>query len=910
MIHGYSVSGNTFTHPSLHPSAAEFFCRQGRDVWVVDLRTSTGLPTATQPWSMEQVALIDIPAALVHIRQASQSRVDVLAHCIGCVMLSMALLTTAQDVRSGPLGEGLGTDLDAGHLDTLERFNRREPDANAPHPCVRKIILSQKGPVLRYTDDNIFRAFVLQTVRRWLLAEGYQFRPPASPTLRDELLDRLLASVPYPQADYDIENPFFPPWKQTPWVGTRHRMDALYGRDFNADQLSDATLEAIDDLFGPIHLDTVAQTIHFNRYNTITDRRGRGDFVTPERLAQRWNGISTLALHGRRNGLVDVSTQDLLTANMRKAGLPFRALPSDRSPYDELGHQDVLIGMASERVFLDVETFLRETAPPALAPAPSSPEFELALPWLGPRLLMPHTGMASLISPGVQLACMSHPAQGKAHLALVPVLRQANGSCQRVGTPTFGPQASSGQWLLCTPDPQPTPPQPPASTGLLALVVHRSADAWVHNGDNWPFSAVMTASAASQVSPAAIDAWLARQAPHELTVAYVDHTALKRAQHLVLASAPTACGPVLAVGSCQYPAGLLDAWPAGASLRKLDRLIGARNVDALLMLGDQIYADATAGLADPTRRDELYEQPHDKALRFLPMQGVLRQIPAYTLPDDHEITDNWAPLPADVGVARPEEDRLNRLQRQHGLAAWRKFQHMHPPWADTQPHPWADQVFQLGGTPVFLLDTRTGRAARGSSVAPAQQHIVQPEQWDLLFAWMLAHPTEPKYVATPALLLPRRSRSAVGTRGHVHSDGWDGYPASLHRLLDFMASHGVRNTVFLSGDEHHSLCAQITVQRPQSPPLRLVSVHCSGFYAPFPFANGNPGQLVPQETFLLPPPQGVAAPVLSVQVETRFLGQANGFATVQACAHGHTCDVQVVFHPAESESPVEVRLSL
>ena len=52
MIHGYSVSGNTFTHETLAPSAAEYFWRTGRDVWVVDLRTSAGLPTATYPWAL------------------------------------------------------------------------------------------------------------------------------------------------------------------------------------------------------------------------------------------------------------------------------------------------------------------------------------------------------------------------------------------------------------------------------------------------------------------------------------------------------------------------------------------------------------------------------------------------------------------------------------------------------------------------------------------------------------------------------------------------------------------------------------------------------------------------------------------------------------------------------------------
>jgi cholesterol oxidase len=112
-IHGYSVSGNTFTHPSLAPSAAGYFWDQGRDVWVLDMRTSTALDSATWPWAMEQPALIDIPAALLHVHQATGQRVDVLAHCIGCVMLSMALLADARSIRRGEIELGPDTWLTA-----------------------------------------------------------------------------------------------------------------------------------------------------------------------------------------------------------------------------------------------------------------------------------------------------------------------------------------------------------------------------------------------------------------------------------------------------------------------------------------------------------------------------------------------------------------------------------------------------------------------------------------------------------------------------------------------------------------------------------------------------------------------------------------------------------------------------
>ncbi|MBY0467202.1 MAG: GMC family oxidoreductase N-terminal domain-containing protein, partial [Burkholderiales bacterium] len=470
MIHGYSVSGNTFTHPSLQPSAAEFFCRQGREVWVVDLRTSTGLPTATHPWSMEEVALVDIPAALTHIRQVSQQPVDVLAHCIGCVMLSMAMLTTARDLRSGSVRLGTDALLTDAQLATLDAFNGRLPDDTGPHPCIRKVILSQKGPVLRYTDSNVFRGYLMQSIRRWVLNDGYQFRRSATPGLAEELTDRLLASVPYPDEEYDTENPFWPPGKTVPWVGSRHRMDALYGRDFSVNQLSEATRDAIDDLFGPINMDTVAQTIHFTRLSTITNQNGRGEFVTPERLHTHWRDVPTLAIHGQENGLVDVSTQDLLTANMRKAGVPFRAQPSDQPPYNQLGHQDVLIGTSSAQVFADMEAFLQEdsaTPAPHVPDPPQPPPFELALPWLGPRL---HANDWSDPN-SLHIACMGHPAQGSACLMLVPV--EVDGltlRCSQAGVLLSGmPQvAESDEWL--------TVPAPAiagsSATGHLAVLVY------------------------------------------------------------------------------------------------------------------------------------------------------------------------------------------------------------------------------------------------------------------------------------------------------------------------------------------------------------------------------------------------------------------------------------------------------
>jgi pimeloyl-ACP methyl ester carboxylesterase len=132
-------------------------------------------------------------------------------------------------------------------------------------------------------------------------------------------------------------------------------MDALYARDFSLANIDDATLEHIEDLFGPLNLDTVAQAIHFARQNTITDATGRPFDASGAALARRWPRGGTLAIHGQDNGLVDARTVDAMRSQMQHAGVPFEAqvIPG-------YGHQDCLIGRHADRdVFPRIEAFLQ-----------------------------------------------------------------------------------------------------------------------------------------------------------------------------------------------------------------------------------------------------------------------------------------------------------------------------------------------------------------------------------------------------------------------------------------------------------------------------------------------------------------------------------------------------------------------
>lgn len=353
LVHGYSASGTTFAHHALEPSMAEYFYKGRRDVWVLDLRTSSGMPTARYPWAFEQAALEDIPAAIEEIcrtreqedgRKSSNIKVDVFAHCMGSAMFTMAVL---------------------GWPEAGDRFYR---ERLALPGRIRRAVLSQIAPVVVMSPANIFRGYAMSYLRHFLPLANYQFRVGPDPGLADQLIDRLLATLPYPKEEFDIENPLWP-FSYTRFVGTRHRMDALYGRDFSlADKngiplLSAEVLDYIDDLFGPLNMETVAQAIHFARSELITNRAGRNEYVLPLNLSRRWL-FPTASIHGSENDLSDVATLARFAQRFRQAGIHV-----EPKEFKGFGHQDSLIGKRAREVFGYVyEFFEREDDDPRFRP--------------------------------------------------------------------------------------------------------------------------------------------------------------------------------------------------------------------------------------------------------------------------------------------------------------------------------------------------------------------------------------------------------------------------------------------------------------------------------------------------------------------------------------------------------------
>lgn len=355
----------------------------------------------------------------------------------------------------------------------------------------------------------------------------------------------------------------------------------------------------------------------------------------------------------------------------------------------------------------------------------------------------------------------------------------------------------------------------------------------------------------------------------------------------------------LAVASCQFPAGFFDREVACRSYERLaGRLAGddSRKPQCLLLLGDQVYVDSTAGLFDPSAQYDRYHEPHQRLLRLAPVQQVLRRIPLYAMLDDHEIVDNWEPCDADP----TQQERLTL-----GREAYFRYQRMAGPPRELPSNDSPDPVwyrFSVAGFPFFMADTRTERKPRTAETIMSAR-IMSNNQFGKLKQWLTdaqqSFRNTPKFVASPACFLPRHVHASPDRTfdSALRSDAWDGYPASLCELLKHIFANDIENVVFLSGDEHFSFAVQADVEDQKTKKkVRLYSIHSSGLYSPLPFSNAAAESLRFNDTFPL-----VAAPggeSLSCTVTPKMIAPGDGFALVHVEKRGTQWSVECLFDRA------------
>lgn len=842
LVHGYGASGSTFAHPAIGENLVQSLSQRGFDVWVVDLRTSIGLAVAHEDWLFDDVAVSDIPAAVEFVRSSTGAEcVDVVGHCIGAAMLTTALL-------------------------------RHE----TVHTRIGAVVLSQVAPIVELSPFNVFRGYLASYLRQFL---GVNTLSGADRDVKTPLeVDRLLSTFPYPEAEWDLENPRKIRAKAA-WQAVRHRTDGIFGQTFPLANVAAAMLQRLDDVYGFVRIQSYAQTIHYARTRLLVDAKGHNREIAATPLRQRFDR-PLLLVHGERNEMFHPSgaqqTKKLLDDVFGGVDLPRRDIHIARG----LGHQDSMIGNtdANRRLFERIGGFLQgaQLDRPAQQPAPDV-SYSVLPPWIGPIL-----GWLRLDSQSewdaprkyhLRVQIVANPARASARgLAVIPITlsgaRYAPDLNQAAWLPAHA-ESSRLTWTNGVPiDVTLNASLVGRYTGFVAAIVHD--DLPFRHDPNWEPQDSQPDTLFPQNLRLPEDSQLLRNLEEFVMGGGIDvESSLFKIQE-ALAAADTSSNagspprPArFALASCQYPPSLLDALPAQRSLRRFAARLDQASADApqfTLLVGDQVYVDETAGVFEPAASaSDKVDVAYERTFRMKAWRAVASRRPVYMMLDDHEIVDNWEP---DRPRTPNWDTRFHKYQRAAGpprISNGAGAFSMHP-----------------AGMPFLVLDTRSQREVRSSVNSAAR--IMHQTQLQLLYAWlqMLQQlwPTAPKFVVSPSPVFPwGRDDLSRSNTGHypyaIRSDSWSGYPQSLIDLLTFIATQRIQRVVFLSGDAHLHMVARATLTL-NAEQTRIYSVISSGLYSPYPFANTDPSALLLQGS--------VRLAGLGVDIESTMVEPADGFA--------------------------------
>jgi phosphodiesterase/alkaline phosphatase D-like protein len=266
------------------------------------------------------------------------------------------------------------------------------------------------------------------------------------------------------------------------------------------------------------------------------------------------------------------------------------------------------------------------------------------------------------------------------------------------------------------------------------------------------------------------------------------------------------------------------------------------NLRFILMLGDQIYADAYRhnGITKIATTLPEYRQVYAHAWSSPNLRDLLTRFPSFMILDDHEVDDDWTWKDYDRTQARipiwnrlvralrlrPRNERTLPLERvQDALQAYWEHQGMHAPAMITPPSldmngqyalPPGDPgslayTFTFGAAAFFVLDTRSMRVKSWRG-----RNILGKAQWKVLEDWLLAVKDRfaVKFIISSSSIL-------YDLWIDLARDRWSGFPQERDRLLHFLAANDVRGVYVLAGDLHSAHAVRTELYGPQGSPISV-----------------------------------------------------------------------------------------
>ncbi|PYM67431.1 MAG: choline dehydrogenase [Candidatus Rokuibacteriota bacterium] len=201
LAHDLGVSSLIFRLDTIETSLAEYLASHGFDVWLLDYRASIDLPASATPFTADDVARYDYPAAVDAVRERTGARtVQVVAQGMGAATFVMAMLGGLPGVRAVVCSQA------AAHL-AVPTMTRIKTGLHLPE-------------FLEAVGIESLTAYVDRQAN-W----------------KEQLFDRALALFPVDRGEGCASS-------------VCHRITLMYGSVYEHKQLNAATHDALHELFG------------------------------------------------------------------------------------------------------------------------------------------------------------------------------------------------------------------------------------------------------------------------------------------------------------------------------------------------------------------------------------------------------------------------------------------------------------------------------------------------------------------------------------------------------------------------------------------------------------------------------------------------------------------------------------
>lgn len=847
LLHGLAQGSLIYSTETLDENMAAAMWQAGYDVWLLDHRLSNLLPEPAPlgGWSIEEIARYDVPIAVERIRaDCGGASIRVFAHCVGATAVAMGVLK--------------------GWLDS----ERLECVAfNAIHPWIMPSAV------------NDFRAKFGSFFRDVLGSELLDPIIAPRPTVAQVILDRLAFSLSRYREEKKDRHPM--DGAQAIAQAVCDRMSFLYGRMWRHANLGERTHDAFPDLLGPAPGDVYRHLYYLTRRRRITDRLGRNVFLNDENLRRHWR-FPTLFLHGERSEVFNprsatrsaVRLSAVLNGAPRPLGIPVRL---KRVP--EFGHMDVVFaGTAREEVYPLLVRFFGEGSAKPSAPAADT-DYDS---YTEADDVHRHLSFKTSAGPVLRAAWVE---KGQVRLRWWAELDDETTSLisgaklDAAGATLLSEQGLRGCEARYRMLDAAVDPKGPVRFRIGPHVVDAGIGVAGAPSANRPGVAVAQTCAADAPSVAGRTEPTPENAGDGCIV-YGQRLSWLQVLRERTANGDADCHAMrFLVGSCRYPGTPFERDAADAvfagMIPHIEETEGRPGVGMLFLIGDQIYADATANILDTKAWREKFNDRYRDAFTAPNLARALARVPTHFAVDDHEFSDNWSGFPARTTGYWRERKREFIFARRSA----RSFQS-----SERIPAPLPGAASRAGALwyplshraenalPTFIMDTRSERTLRTETSLPSHC-LVSDAQLGALTEWLLAvHgelPDSPKFICCGVGIGPISREFERSPETWRSNDGWLGYPRTLARVARVIVEHRIRNVVFVSGDLHLSAFARLTFHcnGESATAWQIVS---SGLYSPMPFANAQPGDFSWNQPVAVRYPTYVGADV-KVEAESGLL---------------------------------------